>query len=239
MSAPHDPEPRSELDDAFGAIRDQHSGEHPDTDASLSQILLRTRSQQSRRFAWQLILPIAAVFAVGTAWASATGRLEGTVHDLLVVLHVTPPASLPLPQRATVASPVASIEPVIEAPAPVPEVVAAPIVSSVTAAAPPPSARERNDAGPEDPHAALFAEAHRLHFVEHDATRALHAWDAYLSAAPHGRFAPEARYNRALSLVRLERRAEAIRELEAFASGRYRGYRQHEAQALLEALRTE
>ncbi|MBX3223183.1 MAG: hypothetical protein KF795_21910, partial [Labilithrix sp.] len=87
-----------------------------------------------------------------------------------------------------------------------------------------------------DPHAALFAEAHRLHFTERDPARALAAWDRYLAAAPDGRFAPEARYNRALALVRLGRLVEAKPELRAFASGAYGDYRRDEAKALLDAL---
>jgi hypothetical protein len=91
-------------------------------------------------------------------------------------------------------------------------------------------------APPADPHAALFAEAHRLHFTERDPARALAAWDRYLAVAPNGRFSPEARYNRALSLVRLGRHAEARAELTAFANGEYGSYRRDEAKALLDAL---
>ena len=87
-----------------------------------------------------------------------------------------------------------------------------------------------------DPNAALFAEAHRLHFVDRDPVRALAAWDRYLAAAPSGRFVPEARYNRALALIRAGRELEAKRELEAFANGTYGGYRRDEARALLDAI---
>jgi hypothetical protein len=103
----------------------------------------------------------------------------------------------------------------------------------VTAAAntPPPVAPP-----PDDPSAALFADAHRLHFVDKDPQRALAAWERYLAAAPRGRLAPEARYNHALALVRLGRRAEAAAELRPFADGLYGDYRRAEAAALLEAL---
>jgi len=59
-----------------------------------------------------------------------------------------------------------------------------------------------------------------------------------LGAAPRGRFANEARYNRAICLVRLGRHAEAQRDLEPFASGAM-GYRQNEARQLLLELKTE
>lgn len=87
-----------------------------------------------------------------------------------------------------------------------------------------------------DPLASLFAEAHRVHFGDRDAARALVLWDRYLVAAPQGRFAPEARYNRALTLIRLGRRIEAQQELAAFATGMYGDYRREEAKALLDAL---
>jgi TolA-binding protein len=87
-----------------------------------------------------------------------------------------------------------------------------------------------------DPNLVLYRAAHTAHFVDHDPARALAGWDAYIAAAPNGPFAPEARYNRALSLVRLGRKAEARAALEPFANGTHGGYRQVEAQALMERL---
>jgi hypothetical protein len=83
---------------------------------------------------------------------------------------------------------------------------------------------------------ALYAAAHRLHFGERNPGAALGAWDAYLRAAPRGRFSVEAHYNRALCLVRLGRSAEARRALEPFARGGAGGYRQTEARGLLDAM---
>ena len=85
----------------------------------------------------------------------------------------------------------------------------------------------------EEPGMELYRAAHRAHFVDRDPARALAAWDAYLREAPGGRFAAEARYNRALSLVRLGHHTAAARALQPFADGRYGGYRQPEARALL------
>jgi hypothetical protein len=82
----------------------------------------------------------------------------------------------------------------------------------------------------------LYREAHRAHFVERNPARALAAWDAYLRAQKSGRFATEATYNRALTLLRLGRTAEARRALEPFAQGRFGSYRQQEARKLLDAL---
>ena len=78
-----------------------------------------------------------------------------------------------------------------------------------------------------------YERAHRDHFFGGAPATALAAWDAYLAAYPRGTFAPEARYNRALCLVRLERFAAAAQALRPFARGRLGGYRRHESCALL------
>ena len=83
---------------------------------------------------------------------------------------------------------------------------------------------------------ALYRKAHQLHFVKRSPSAALAAWNRYLSAYPSDRLSLEARYNRALCLVRLGRYAEASPTLRRFASGRYGGYRKHDSQALLNAL---
>jgi hypothetical protein len=81
----------------------------------------------------------------------------------------------------------------------------------------------------------LYRAAHRAHFVDHDWARALRAWDAYLVAAPQGRLALEAQYNRGLCLARLGRRDEARRALAPFAAA-IGGYRQKEAAELRRVL---
>ncbi|HKU38394.1 MAG TPA: hypothetical protein VJR89_09615, partial [Polyangiales bacterium] len=81
---------------------------------------------------------------------------------------------------------------------------------------------------------ALFRRAQRLHLNRDP--RALAAWDDYLRVAEQGALAPEARYNRALCLIRLDRPLEAKQALRPFAEGAYGSFRQNEAKALLEAL---
>jgi hypothetical protein len=76
----------------------------------------------------------------------------------------------------------------------------------------------------EDADSDLYRLAHEAHFDAHD-----------LRSAPNGRFATEARYNRAICLLRLGRDGEARQALEPFASGKM-GYRQNEARQLLEEL---
>lgn len=88
-----------------------------------------------------------------------------------------------------------------------------------------------------DPDLALYREAHRAHFVQRNWGAALAGWDRYLAAHPRGNFAVEARYNRALCLVRLGRHDAARQALAPFAAGAVGGgYRSAEASALLEAL---
>jgi hypothetical protein len=82
----------------------------------------------------------------------------------------------------------------------------------------------------------MYAAAHSAHFAVRDPAAALRGWDAYLATYPNGRFAQEARYNRAIALVRLGRATDARTALAPFADGTYGGYRQPEARALLEAL---
>ncbi len=85
-----------------------------------------------------------------------------------------------------------------------------------------------------DGEAIAYGAAHGAHFTAAQPERALAAWDGYLRAYPHGRFAPEARFNRAICLVRLHRFAPAAQALAPFAQGRYGAYRRTEAARLLD-----
>jgi cytoskeletal protein RodZ len=87
-----------------------------------------------------------------------------------------------------------------------------------------------------DPELSAYRRAHRTHFDSPNPTAALAAWDAYLSSYPHGRLAPEARWNRAVLLVKLGRSREARAALTPFAEGTESGYRQLEALRLLGTL---
>lgn len=248
MTTPDD----RDLKDAFRAVREKYDGSHPDPDATLLRALHKTRSRaRERKLTRWLVLPIAAALACSTAWAAQTGKLR-TVVEAFFPEHDRAPSAAPKPTVA-MAPPAQPAPPPAPAPAPEPEpdpepeVVSAPPPPPVPTRAtpapapppadpPPPAGAAEKPAPSSDPHAALFAEAHRIHFTERDPARALAAWDRYLDAAPNGRFAPEARYNRALSLVRLGRHAEAKKELAVFANGGYGEYRKSEARALLDAM---
>lgn len=108
----------------------------------------------------------------------------------------------------------------------------APSASPVASAAPPDAAED----AAQDPADTLYHRAHALHFQSANWSAARAAWDAYLAAAPSGRFATFAHYNRALCLLRLGQLTEARRVLSLFASGAFGGYRRAEAQSLLDAL---
>ena len=69
--------------------------------------------------------------------------------------------------------------------------------------------------------------------MRRDFEAALDAWDRYLAMGT-GSLSVEARYNRAIALAHLGRRAAAIAALRPFADGETGSYRQAEAQALID-----
>ncbi len=193
-----------------------------------------TRRRRSRLSRW-VALPIAAVLVVMVGWASASGRLakwialathseeERTEHE-----RTAPPPVVPTNKPVSAAPPpTASLPPLPEEePEPVTSASAMPSAIAVVPSAKP--------AGPDVD--ALYRAAHDAHFAKKDPATALAAWDRYLAAAPRGRFALEARYNRAITLVRLGRKTEAAAALRPFADGDYGGYRKEEARELLQSL---
>jgi hypothetical protein len=265
---------------ASNALREQ--AREPSTEASRTrtQVLLRASRRAQRGKLAISLAPLAAVFAISTAWASTHEGLprawdrvlglfasggQGTitpagagaavVRPVAIAATAAPPgereSNPPAPPEVSIdALPQAGPpswpwpdEHRAEAMAPqgpgerragpsarmVPEPVPEAVIAQGRPAAPVAVSHQ-------DDQARLYAEAHRAHFVDGDPSSALRAWNAYLAAAPEGTFAPEAHYNRALTLVRLGRLAEARRELEPFARGAYGGYRTREAAALLDAI---
>ena len=88
-----------------------------------------------------------------------------------------------------------------------------------------------------DPELALYATAHRLHFQDRNLLAAADAWDRYLAVAPAGKLAPEARFNRLVALVRLERWDDAARALATFDDAAYRPADIAKLRSLVEARR--
>lgn len=251
------------LDLAMRALRDAGGVEAdaPAVAATRARVLARaSEARRRRRRVLRLLLPIAAVLVLSTAWASTRGLTAASWLGKRSAADATQVEARATGGPAVVASPPALAVPTASA-APAPsDDVAPPIpvvpVEQLAPAQPPASApraapraavRAPAAAAPtaapaatDDPAAAqdvaLYAAAHRAHFVDHDWAAALHAWDAYLAAEPGGRFVLEARYNRAIALVRLGRTAEARRALEPFARGPSGGYRAQEARDILDAL---
>lgn len=228
---------------ATRALRDTTEPESGlDADASVAATTLarierssrsaRATTLHRRSYTRWLVMPMAASFVVFAAWASASGRLTQWIstraHDDVERSEPASPPSAVARSASLPAAPPSAMPEVEPAPAPEPEIVAP------AAPAPPPVKKTLAPSFDAD---ALYREAHDAHFVRRDPAAALAAWDRYLAAAgPGGRFVLEARYNRAISLVRLGRRDEAAAALRPFANGEYGGYRRDEAAQLLRTL---
>jgi hypothetical protein len=247
------------------ALRESRTGKYPDASDTKAAILAEAATRSRRRrlgIVW--LVPIAAVLVFSTA-AAAVGSARRTAwHRYLQRImggdRVGPVAALAPVERAASSE---AAKPAGEEPAPASKTEGAAPIANVANVAKRPTkhvAREatRAEAPPvvpespptnapptnappapavvDDVDGRLYARAHEAHFVQRNAAAALKEWDAYLAAQPDGRFALEAKYNRALCLVRLDRLEEAKASLRPFREGRYGSYRQIEAARLLDAL---
>jgi hypothetical protein len=252
------------LERATRKLRADSEPSRDDLDRTRARVIEGLRAdQRRRRRAWMMLVPIAAVFVATTGFAASSGRLDGVVARVRAwaaperaprIAEATPraateaPMSVPEPPTA-IEPPPAAEEPRTGQATSVESALSAPTSSSSSqrtersaaakgaevpkTAAPPANAED--DAGSAD--LALYRRAHKLHFVDRDYGAALTAWDTYLRDAPNGAFAIEARYNRAIALIKLGRSSEAKSALTPFAEGNVgHGYRQDEARKLLEAL---
>jgi hypothetical protein len=169
------------------------------------------------------------------------------------------PSSEPAKSSALPPSPLASVTPEpdavpVNAPVPVPvpdsrspspaRAAQRPVHPSSAGEAPmPPTAVAATEASAEKVETGpsrdleLYNKAHALHFRERRYNEALFAWEEYLGLTPTPTFALEARYNRALCLLRLGHYEEARAALVPFAEGRFlNGYRRDEATRFIQAL---
>jgi TolA-binding protein len=217
-----------QLAEAFRALRENVSASSSGA-LTRARILVRAQERGRRKRRLLLVLPFAAAFAAATAWAGFSGQLTGE------------PSSPSKVGRVPTADAPAERPPAIPAAPPT----AAPVTTDSTAvpsrephgSTPTPTVGSASASAASTREQALYEIAHRSHFVEQSPASALRAWDAYLAQYPNGRFALEARYNRAISLVRLGRRAEARAALTPFAQAPAGSYRRAEARELLDALR--
>jgi TolA-binding protein len=143
---------------------------------------------------------------------------------------IPPPPIAPTPAPAmhgiAVSRPSPSVPP---ATSPVASSPSASAAASETLSARPPASGVPSDSD-------VYAHAHRLHFAGSDPASALSALDDYLMRFPDGRFAPDARYNRAIDLLKLRRYAEARAALQPFAVGAFGGYHRDDAGELLRTI---
>jgi TolA-binding protein len=223
-----------ELEKAFSALREetqtQTGGDEPRARATLARVLTTSRRASRRRLRlFKLWLPLAAVLVASTAWAAASGRLDGLVTNppALEPTHrsewVTPVVEGPRMTQLAVSRVTADPEPM---PSAAPTTSAA-VVASADAGAATTLALDK----------AAYEVAYRQHSKTGDsaaANAAVAAWDKYISQFPRGRFLPEARYARAVALARAGRAGEAKQAMEPFAAGD--GYRKADAERWIESL---
>jgi TolA-binding protein len=242
------------LSRATSALREL--GEQPDASQRFTRTRVmaslhkRRRTRQSRLY---VLVPLAALLIGSTAAGAVSGRLPKAWSVLSAVVApanapasqatsqaVAPKRALPkarAPAASQAEAPPSEPPPSEPSPNEAPPSELSQAEAPRAGSAPPPSEKASRVVVDDRGH-TLYRAAHHAHFVDGDAAQALRAWDAYLSHAPGGRFALEARYNRAICLVRLGRHAEARAALEAFAAGTYGSYRQSEARSLLDVLET-
>ncbi len=204
------------LEEATRALREDGAMDMARKRALRDRVLAAPRKRSLRAIRWAM--PIAAVLAAASVWASVTRE-----H------HVSAPVVTPI---APVVAPIVPVAPVIVTTANVIASAPAPVAPPVHVAStkPPPDDSERRAL-------RAYREAERLQFDEKDYARALEAWDRYVPLAGKSPLLVDAKWQRALCLVRLERSDEAREALAPFARGELGAYRQGEAQTILGTLR--
>lgn len=221
------------LDDAVRALREETSSPSETSDETRARVLAKleqSRGRRSKRLF--VILPMAAVLAGATASAGVAGKIPGAWHSALRAFRLSsPPPNAAEPTLPMAPAPWVTPTPAVDEAEPIASAAPLPNPNPLRTRTRTSASTSTSTRNPDS--LALYRNAHRLHFTVHDSSAALSAWDDYLRADPNGSLALEARYNRALCLVRLERSGEAREALAPFADGRFGGYRQSEARALL------
>ncbi len=248
------------LDEALNAFRTERDRQGGTPEATRARLLRSAHRRAARRKQLLIAGIIAALAATNsTTWAWSSGRLDPWLAREAPA-RSTPASADPQPVHGpSVIAREAAAEPVgpsfLDAPQPEPNEpterrVNAPARASVEDPSPPARVVPSDDAlaralaeiepvvpePPSDADRRAFAHAHRLHFDGAPRPRALQAWDNYLARFAHGRFVPEARFNRAIALLELGRDEEARAALRPFAEGAHGGMRRREAQRLIDAL---
>jgi hypothetical protein len=202
------------LEESVDAFR-RATARHADGLATRARVLATAGRRQRRRLLVRRAAITVAVGLVATLSGSAAWTAIGRWR---VVPRLTAPAGK---------------RPVVP---PAPRIVAAdaPRPPTASTAVPPadparPATRAHRQ---DDGEARAYGRAHAAHFQADDPIQALALWDAYLRAFPAGALVPEARFNRALCLLRIGRREDARAALAPFLDGKYGGYRRRQAETL-------
>lgn len=248
---------------ATGALRDETA--QPELRSGLTRARLlddAAKAQRKRATPLRWIVPFAITFGASTALAHFTHEYFPEVWNAVVPasLERQLPENEEAVRRATKPTKKATVELPINVPVPVPvpespvtptpgiaAVEPAPMQPRVKRTHEPASAHEpaatpepvlaikpAPEAPAESAELALFRRAQKLHTAKDRG--AISAWDDFLRVAPKSPLATEARYNRALGLIRAGRSDDAREALAPFASGDMGGYRKREAAELIEAL---
>jgi hypothetical protein len=224
MSTEPPPE-RDRLEQAIACLREFGRELPPEVARTRVRVLSDAAARRRPRLGSWLLATGMLAFAV-PALAHFTGQLPALTHAIATFIGVEREArsgpATHRPERAAQA-PGAGAQGVALSAAP---------ASRADVEAPAETDRPRSAAPKRAAH-ELYLVAHRLHFGGASPDAAVRAWDAFLRAAPRDSFAPEARYNRAIALLKLGRFEAALAALEPFACSAPGAYRQREARELI------
>jgi hypothetical protein len=195
-----------------------------DGEATRARVLGLVERGRERRARWRRMGIVVMVVLASVTFGSAAWTALGHWRARTLVPVPAAVASSPVPHAAARASSVAIVDVPVVAPQPAPVVASG---ASRFPSSPSPTGEAETRA---------YARAHEAHFTRDAPAEALAAWNRYLAAYPNGAFVPDARYNRALCLLRLGRHTAAAQALRPFADGVFHGYRRLEAGALLDYL---
>lgn len=211
------------LEEATRALREEGAMDAARKRAIRERVLVTPRKRPLFRAA-RWVMPIAAVLAAASVWA-AVAHNRAPAPSAPVVPTATAVMTVPAPIVTATATPAPTTTSEVTSEIEPPKVVP-------TTTPKPPAPRDDSE------RMALraYREAERLQFDEKDYARALEAWDRYIPLAGTSPLLVDAKWQRALCLVRLGR-PEAREAIAPFARGELGAYRQDEARTILDTLR--